>query len=404
MFTESKNCLLSVLMAAVVLGAFLPGGSVASAAEKTMLPVLNYPHAGVSMAMPAGFTTHVVPDPSIVVRAGQAIARKPAQAVTLSAFCVGPKVTASESADYADKALKSQLAVRKFQSLKSVSIKVAGITGVARLLKYSYNGSMTTAARVFFVRELKGDDVHICYVLSVEVDVKYEKTLLPILDKVIKSVKLITLQSPASIPVRLSERKIGDYRGGFSIRVPEGWYGESVKGGVSVGQKNYLVGGANSPQITVLFSPVKPDVSSESLAKMVASKYLAATTRPDSGVELLSQGPAKVAGQDAYQYVLKLTYKVSPSTQPAATTSTSQPADKGTTSTSKPADKGKITKVGKIEAVRVVCRLDSSGKSVSACLFALSCMENEVKFVTSWLDTLGGGFEYLPPPDPAGKR
>ena len=390
MFSESKNCLSGVLLAAAVLGAFLAAGSVASVAENKMSPLVNYPHAGVSMALPAGFVIHVVPDSSIVVRAGLVIGRQPAQAVTLSAFCVGSKTTASEFADHAEKALKSKLSVRKFQAAKkSVSIKFAGITGVARVLKYSYDGVPTTAASVFFVRELKGDGVHICYVLTVEVDIKYEQTLLPTLDKVIKSIKLTTVQSPASISARLSERKLSDYRGGFSVRVPEGWYGGPVKGGVSLGQRSYLIGGANSPQIAILSTETKPDASSQAFARKAVSRYLAATTRPGSGVELLGHKAVEIGGQDAYQYILKITYKVEPATQPATATAAS-----------KPADKGKPAKVSKIEAVRVVCRRDDNGKSVRAYLFALSCMESEAKSVTPWFDTLAKGFEYLPLPKP----
>jgi len=226
----------------------------------------------------------------------------------------------------------------------------------------------------------------------VEVAAKYEKSLLATFGKVLKSVKLTPVQSPASIPASLSERKLSDYRGGFSIRVPEGWYGGVVRDGVSLGQKNYLIGGANSPQIAILSTQTKPDASSQAFAEKAVSRYLAATTRPDSGVVLLSHKVATIGGQDAYQYVLKITYKVRPATQPA-----------GTTATSKPVDKGKATKVGKIEAVRVVCRRDDSGKSVRAYLFALSCLENEAKFVTPWFDTLAGGFEYLPLPKPVTK-
>ena len=391
MLTKLKNCLSGVLMAAV-LGAFLSAGSAAIAAEAKMSPLVSYPHAGVSMALPAGFETHVVPESSVVVRGGLKIGRQSAQAVTLSAFCVGPKVTASAFADYTEKALKSQLSVRKFQALKSVSIKVAGITGVARLLKYTYDGSQTTAARVFFVRELKGDGIHICYVLTVEASVKYEQMLLPTLDKIIKSIKLTTLQSPASSPARLSEKTLTDYRGGFSVRAPEGWYGGSVKGGVLLGQKNYLIGGANSPQIAILSSPTKPDASARASARKAVAGHLAAVTKPDSGIEILTEGPARVGGQDAYQYVLKITYQVVPASQPA-----------DAKAASKPADKIKPAKVGKIEAVRVVCRRDGSGKSVRVYLFALSCAENEAKYVIPWLDTLGKGFEYLPLPDPVVK-
>lgn len=378
-------------MTAAVLAVFLSGPGLAAGAETEMLPAVNYPHAGVSVALPKGFVTHVVPDGSVVTRGGLVIGGQPAQAVTLSAFCVGPKTTAADFADHSQKALKAKLSVRKFQALKSVAIKVAGIAGVARLWKYTYDGGPTTAARVFFVRELKGDGVHICYMLTVEVSAKYEQTLLPTLDKVIKSIKLTTLQAPASIPTKLSDRKLSDYRGGFSVRLPAGWFGVSVRGGVSMGQKNYLLGGANSPQVAILSAPVKEDTSAQAFAKMAISRYLAATTQPDSGVELLSEGPTKVGQRDAYQYILKLTYEVPPATQPA------------TAPTSKPAVKSKPVKIGTIEAVRVVCRSDSGGKSVRAYLFTLSCQESEVKLVSPWFDTLGKGFEYMPLPDAAVK-
>ena len=382
MFTESKNGLSGVLVSAAILAAFWAGGSVAIGAEDEMQPAVNYPHAGVSIAVPTGFTTHIVPDSAVVMRGGLMVGRQPVQAVTLSAFCVGPKTTASEFADYSAKVLKSKLSVRKFQALKSVSIKVAGITGVARLLKYTYDGVPTTAARVFFVRQIKGEGVYLCYALIVEVSAKHERKLLPTLDKIIKSIKLTALQSPASIPTRLSQRRLSDYRGGFSVRLPEGWYGESVKGGVSLGQKNYLINGVDSPQVAILSSTVKPDMSSQAFAKMAVSGSLSAATQPSSGVELLSHGPAKVGDQDAYQYVLKITYEVAPATQPVAATTSAKPV-----------------KVGKIEAVRVVCRRDSSGKSVRAYLFALSCLESDTKLVTPWFDALSKGFEYLPLPD-----
>jgi hypothetical protein len=385
MYTESKRSLALVFSAAVILGVLSCGGSVVFGAEDLMLPEVNYPHAGVSIALPKGFTSHVSADAMIILRGGLVIGRQPAQAVTLSAFCVGPKMTASAFADLSEKALKEQLSVRKFQPLKSVPIKVAGIAGVARLLKYTYNGGPTTAAKVFFVRELKGQNIHLCYVLTVEVSVKYERTLLPTLDKVIKGIKLTTVQAPSSITTRLSDRKLSDFRGGFSIRVPEGWYGSTVKGGMSIGQKNYLIGGLNSPQVAVLSSAVKSDMSARAFAKMALSKPLAATTQPDGNVELVSEGPVKVGKQDAYQYVLRITEKIQPATQP--------------TSSSKPVDKGKTIKLGKIEAVRVVCRSDSNGKAVRAYLFALSCLDSDVKLVTPWFEVLSKGFEHLPLPD-----
>ncbi len=371
-------------MVTVILVVFFSAGTVAIGAEDKMQAPVNYPHVGLSITLPQGFTTHIVADSTVVMRAGMLIAGQPARAVTVSAFCVSPKTTAVEFADFSDKALKAKLSVRKFQSLKSVPIKVAGIVGVARLQKYTYDGAKTTAAKVSFIRQLKDEGLSICYMLNVEVGAKHESALLPSLDKVIKGLKLTKVQSPAAIPTRLSDGKLTDYRGGFSVRIPHGWYGAAVRGGVSMGQRNYLIGGVDSPQVAILSSPAKPDASSETFAKMAVSRYLAATTQPDSGVELLSQSSVKIGQQDAYQYVLKMTYAVAPTTQPSS-------------------GEAKAVKVARIQAVRVVCRLDEDGKAVRAYLFTLSCQESEAKLVSTWLDTLGQGMEYLPFTDTTSK-
>ncbi|MCP4375191.1 MAG: hypothetical protein GY794_03280 [bacterium] len=390
---ESQSLYKRGFIVVLLMCAFGTGASRASGADKNVLPLLNYPHAGVSISMPPGFTTIVVSDSFVVTRAVMTISRKPVQAVTLRAVVVGAKTTARDFADATEEDLKSLLSVRKFEgSKKSVSIKVAGITGVARVLKYTYDGIATNAANVFFIREFKDSALRICYVLTVEVADRYEKKLLPTLGALIKSIKLTTLQAPAAITTRLTEMKLSDYKGGFSVCVPEGWYGHEVQGGVSLGQKNYIIGGANSPQVAILSIPVDKDASSQTIARKAVAKYLDASTKPDGGVKVLSHGPVKVNDQDAYQYIIKLTYELITTTQPA-TQPTTQPA---TTTTSQPATQKTVTKVEKIEAVRVLCRRDSNGKSVMAYLFALSCLENEAKLVTPWFDALGKGFKYFP--------
>jgi len=382
MFIKSRKYLSAATVAAVAVSFFSGGVSVFAAPDGMQDPV-DYPHAGVSIALPEGFKADLVPDPVMVMRAALVKGKQAAQAVTVSAFCVAGKAAASEFADFSDNALKAQLSVRKFKTVRSIPITVAGIKGVLRLLKYTYDGDPTTAARVYFIRQLKDEGAGICYMLNVEVGVKHESKLTGTLGKLIKGFKLIEVQSPASIPVRLSAHKLANHRGGFSIRTPQGWFGSAVRGGVTTGQKNYLIGGADSPQIAILTASVKPDASSETFAKMVVSKYLQAAADPDSGVKLVSKGPAKVGARDAYQYVMRITIKDAPATRPV---------------------KGKpdADKTG-IQAVRVVCRTDSSGKSVRAYLLTLACQEDEAKFVTPWLDAIGEGFEFLPLPDAAKK-
>ena len=387
MIIKSRTSLFGAVLASIAV--VLLSVCSAMGAEKKAPGPVNYPHAGISVTLPEGFETHTTALPSIVVRAGMKVAGKPAVAVTVSAFCVATKAKASEFADFSDNALKSQLSVRKFKALKSVPIKVAGIEGVARLLKYTYDGAMTTAARVFVVRELDGWDFALCYMLTVEAGAKREARLLPTLNKVISGITLTKPQAPASIPIRLSDRKLTDYRGGFTLRLPESWYGSPIKGGVSLGLKNYVARGVDSPQVVVLSASVPPEASAEAMATKAASRYIAATTQPDSGIELLGKGPAKVGKQDAYQYILKIMYDV--------------PAEEKTGDKAKSAKPAKPAKIGKIQALRIVCRKDSDGKSVRAYFFTLSCLESEAKQVTPVFDALAGGFEYIPMPEPAKK-
>jgi len=384
---SSKRC---IYMLAVALAAVLAAGqAVVLSAETQMSAPVNYPNAGISIALPTGFEIQAPSDASAVVSAARSIGGRPAQAVSLTAFCVGAKITTADCADQAERALS--LAVRKFQSLKSVPIKVAGITGIARLLKYTFRGEPTTAARVFFVRELKSDGVRICYVVTVEVKAKYEQTLLPTLDKVIKTIKLTAVQSPGSIPVSLSDKELKSFSNAFSIRLPRGWFGSVVDDGINTGQTNYLAGGVPSPQISVLSRILESDTTSESCAKLAMSRHLDASTRPDSGVKVISQGPTKVGENDAYQFIIKMTYKIQVATQPANSTTT------------QPANGGKVVTASKIQAVRVVCRKGEGERPGRAYFITLSCLEADAKLVSKWLDTLAEGFKFLPLPKPTTK-
>jgi len=69
--------------------------------------------------------------------------------------------------------MQKNLAIRRLTLLKKINIPVAGTNGTARLVTYAFRGAETTAAQVFFVRDIQAPDLNIsktriCYVLSVE--------------------------------------------------------------------------------------------------------------------------------------------------------------------------------------------------------------------------------------------
>ena len=368
---------------------------VAGAAELEMNEAVTYAHAGVLLAVPKDFDDRRPTEESEVMRAVRTVTGKPVQAVSLGAYCIGSKDSAEDFADAMEQNLAANLAVRKFKVLKKTPITIAGISGSARLLKYTFRGEATTAARAFFVRRLKTDDVSICYVLTVEAVAQHDDMLLPVLDRVIKTVKLTAVQHPVLLPVRLSVKPVRDERLGFAVRPPISWYVRSTPMGISMGQTDYLTGGWPSPLVTVAVAEVAEGAKSKACLKKAIQPYLAAAREGGPSVDILSHEVTKMGGNPAHQVMIRLTPKGSPATRPGK----EPPA---------PDARQAPGKAAQLRILRVICVAADKDRPFRSYAMIMVCRTAEMKAVRAAMDTIAGGFEVLsstaPDTRPADKK
>lgn len=348
------------------------------AAQKTAPVPVTYAHAGISLAAPAEFKGVLVSDPFDVMRAVLTQRGKAVQAVSLSAYVVGEKETPDTFADAMAKAAQGDLAIRKFQTLKKTPIPIAGLTGSARLLRYTFRGEETTAARAFFIRHLKADALRICYVLTVEAGAGHHKTLLQVLGRVIKTVKLTAVQHPAALPVKLGAEPVRSEKLGFSIRPPLGWYVQAGDVGLLMGRIDYLAGGTSSPAVTIAAADVAPGSTARGCADKALRPYLAAATQPALSVQVVSKGPAKMGGLEAWQFVIRLTQKARSTTRPEG---------------AKPP-----REITQLEALRVICTPGDKNTPPRSYAVILVCSTADAKTVAAIMDAVASGFKLLPKP------
>ena len=284
-----------------------------------MSPQIEFPHAGIALAVPEGFVLET-PDTSVeVMRSVRKEHDKAASTVTLMAFPVNSEVTSDEFVDAMIAEQQGGLAVRNFELLRKVPMTVAGIKGTGRLMKYTFRGVETVAASVGFIRQGKPDTSRICYVLLVESEPERQTMLLTVLGEVIKTARLIPFRHPIDIPITFSADAVGQTDMGCSIHPPLGWHAAASGGVVQLGQTDYLHRG----QVTLTAHVMTRSVPSETTGKehIENCAQLAGQRMAENGnVTEVSQGQAYLAGKSGWQFILRLDPK-SPTTATAPATS-----------------------------------------------------------------------------------
>jgi len=290
----------------------------ARAGDVAMQKPTAYPHAGVALSLPEGFSIQLDSDPFLVVRAVRARGSKASQAVTLSAYPVAEKVTTDSYADAMAEQLGKSLAIRNLKILKKRPIPVAGVTGSAARMSYSYRGVDTVAARVYFIREVKNRKLRICYVLTVESTPDLEKTLLPTLSCVIKSVKWVGVQAPSELALAAPGPAVVVKGKGYSIRPPAGWFAGEAAIGAFMGQADYLRGAQPTITMSVLTLAAGAKTTCRQICEGHLKRALAEAKKRNLRAEVLSNGPAAIGALKGHQFVLRQSQKTVSSTQEAA--------------------------------------------------------------------------------------
>ncbi len=271
---------------------------------------LEYSNAGIAIAVPQAFEYKVILAPFDVMSAGIEEGGRPSQAVTLSAFPIADRGTAEEFAEAKMAELGRNLAIRHLKTHKKTPMPVAGARGAARLVSYSFRGTQSVAAQVYFLRDVKGSSTRICYLLTVVTAAQKQSKLLPLLGAVIKSIRLLPVEAP-EIPAEIElEEPIRDNELGFSIRSPKGWYVDHSGAGVETGLIDYRQGGIPMPSVKIVAVPASADAaSSEACSKKFQAIAQSVAARNKQEAATLSDAPAKLGDLPAHQFVLKMIEK-----------------------------------------------------------------------------------------------
>lgn len=292
-----------------------------------MPPAEDYPHAGVSLAIPEGFEAQAVNDPFDVARAVLAENNKPVQAVTLSCYPIAEKVTAERFADAMLADLQKMLAISKLSVNRKSTLQVAGVESQVRLLSFEYRGAPTSAIKVFFTREEKhaaaaDGTVRLCYVLTAESTVERQGTLAGVLGEVIKTVKFVPIQPPAAVGAKDLGLPVRDYRMGYVLRPPAHWYTRLTPSGVEAGLTDYVLGGVPMPLLRLAVTEAAAAETPEQASKKIVEALQQNAAADGQELKVASEGASTLGALEARQVVLNQ----EPASRPARLKGDEEPA------------------------------------------------------------------------------
>jgi len=294
-------------VSAAAVGAPAGGATTTLPPAVAMQSAVDYSNAGIAIAVPRGFEPKLVAAPFDVMSAAVEETNHPVEAITLSAFPVADTGTAEEFAEGKMSDLQRNLAIRNLRTLRKTPMPVAGATGAARLVTYSFRGTPSVAAQVYFIRNVPNNPNRICYLLTVVTSIEKQAALLPVLGAVIKSVRFTPVKEP-EIPAKLAlEEPVKDVDLGFSIRLPKGWYIDRSGVGVEAGMVNYLQGGIAMPSIKVVAAPASIDAAtSEACSKKLLAMLQSVAVRNKQETRTVSDGIAVLGDLPAWQFALQI--------------------------------------------------------------------------------------------------
>ena len=199
-----------------------------------------------------------------------------------------------------------------------------------------------------------------------------------------RSAKLTDLRRPIEVPVRLTDDTVTDLRGRYSLQVPKGWSYAHADKGVVLNQVDHLLGGVASPAVRVIAVNVPESLS----AKTWGENAIQFSARQEGHlVKILSQGAARIAGADGYQFVLQ---KRLPLTPPGGS---GQAADGAPApSAAEPATYGQPF----IEVARTVAAPPEGGRKRYH-VVVVTCFDCTAQQAEKVMDVLAVGFRLLKP-------
>lgn len=277
------------------------------AANDDMGPALEFANAGVSISLPKGFELGQPTQPTEVIRALSREGKYGVKSVVLSAFPLPPdsKMTAGDAAEKTMDGMRGNLSMRHLRKISETTMPAGNLTGVARMISYTFRGESTVAALLFAVQQGTGVVPGICYQLNVESTDKDKDALLPLFGKVVAKLSFIAPRPTSGIPVEVLGEPIKDYRQGYSLRPPMTWSATMTQAGVMCGQFDYTRGEV-VPKLQVVVDAVDISSTGESNNELWTHAMIDGAGKQNMLVKRIAGGPARMAGRDDAHQVLLL--------------------------------------------------------------------------------------------------
>ncbi|RPI64628.1 MAG: hypothetical protein EHM48_00435 [Planctomycetaceae bacterium] len=279
-------------------------GKVILAGAPPMDKPADYAWAGIRLAMPVGMSAAPLATPNEVLT-GMIQIDKSAdmQQVTLYAYPLGDgSLTLNVFMDFMMNSIRQSPMVKDFKV--EVESEVPFQTGKAlvRVMSYSSGSDENRSYMgwVAFIREPKDKKApRVAYMLGLATTEKHVEKLLPTLAAICKTIVVSDPVAPPPAKIDLQGNTVEDTQLNFSIVQPVGWAGRPTDRGFEMGQMDFADGGAVSPKVSVIVQTVPADQTPKTLIEAAIERKA-----PKGMVrKVLTQGPAKMSGMDAYQVV-----------------------------------------------------------------------------------------------------
>jgi hypothetical protein len=318
-----KNCRdtdLSRQMQTMLAGMAVDKKTLMTLAPK-MGEAINFPHAGVKLALPVGFKLQQLAHINKVFVAAQNAggAKKP-RSIAMSVYPLEGNVTKREFMNQMINRAKQDPSIKDVKVVEERTIPFLKTTALARLVTCRYHGSPVAVVRMCFSRSIKQPGwskdtppTKFMYQLGVGVLIEDTDSLLPAFAAVVDSISLTKLKSPVDLLKDAAGSEIADTQLGFAITLPSGWAGRKTPTGFEMGQMDIAGGGIVTPGVKVLLAIVPESFTPQSLAKN------AFKLRMQEGykITVLSDKPAKLGQKEGRQFVIR---KTAPKDEPKTPT------------------------------------------------------------------------------------
>lgn len=268
-----------------------------------LLSARNYAWAGIGLAVPEGFKPIALNSPNqVLLGTVQDPLRGGSYQISLYAYALAEDMKLKAFMDFMSDSLKQSPSLKNMETDAEVEVPFQTGRALVRVFTYEVGSARqkTTMGWVAFSRDSKEKGVpRIGYMLGVAMNEVQADQLLPTLVAISKTVTLTAPVSPSASALAKDGQAVEDRQFGFTMFQPEGWSGRQTDKGYEMGQMDFIRG-AIIPRVEVMAQTVAATYTAQSMGEEAIQK------RTPKGFirTILSKGPAKLDGQDGYQFVV----------------------------------------------------------------------------------------------------